>query len=784
MSVIFNCPPDGPPPPSDSECGISKEYSWTSNITGNLYYYVPGTNESLISLTFTPSINNGSNIIVDLIYYVGNTETFVETWNLGTLPSTVTKYHFLNFASQLDETDKFIKLRITTTNGSSGKILTSLNCSIEVTTELFCTGNTLNVQTNECSCDSVNNVRIYTAKQDSLNYSFPYFKTTWYLDPELSKRAPCGNYMTVGSKSQVVYTYDCGINHNTYINYTCGECRQISCTSGSYTTTHNGYTKNNPYIDGTPQITLNGLVYSIKCFNLTLSASKSNVYVPLTFTYTGPADDVCFTISDPSAEEGSVGVLSYSEFSPSNSPFFIPSTIQTLIRFAKGQTSKTIWVIPPLSKVLQIRMAVGQDLNNVKRVVTTTTTYQCGTAFYSYLTTGLHAYSAYDSINTPKLKTYLYSFVPISRWTVGTILFCDRLLSQPAYPYYYGINNLIYKVGDPFLRELGVKKEYIVTKKIGQKAKVTERTIQRNWMETLASGEKTSPACITPLITMGVISKVIPKLTARKPKTYLYFMGYSPLEQNGGNIVASNNNTFTIWDGDKQIPVTGFQHASYKLDDSWRQGFAVYLARFGQDVQFTYKNISSLIKIYDATLAVNVGLGALSASLFYYGFLTQAAVNAQATAFSFWGTAGLNCPGAVQFLTTLAKFLGVSSGGLGLIFIGILIALLAIFVKFRKTIRESCKLYYIRYNQGPYMNLGDPIWVTTNKTDSSSGYYCDGGYFYTYDSTTKSVQKKEVSYSVVNGVKTISMKPDDPTLVVDISRLMFLPYVSGRPETY
>jgi len=773
MSVIFNCPPDGPPPPENSECGVNKEYIWTSNNTGSFYYYVPGMNKSLISLDFGVTSNNGSNIVVELIYYVAGVETTVETWNLGVLPAStsVTKYHYLNFATQLQEVDKFLKLRITTTNGTSGRMVTSLNCNIEVTTALFCTGNTLNVETNECSCNTANNVRIYTEKQDSLNYSFPYFKTAWYLDPKLTVPAPCGDYMTVGLTSQVVYTYDCSANHDTNINYTCGNCSQISCGSGSYLATHTGYTKSNPYIEGTTPIVLNGLLYSIKCFNLKLSASKNNIYVPITFTYSGLADDVCFTISDPDAVNDNVGILTYSEFSPSNSPFFNTVTNQTLIRFKKGQTSKTIWVIPPLTKVLKIRMAVGQQLKNIKRTASTTATFQCGTPFYSYLTTGLHTYSAYDSINSPKLKTYLYSFVPISSWVKGTILFADRLCTQPAYPYYYGINNTVYKVGDPFLRELGVQREITIRKKLFGKTKVTEKIIQANWMQTLPNGEKRCPACVIPFMSMGIITKILPKSTLKKPSTYLYFMGYSALVENGGKKVSSNDDFFTVFDGKNQIPVTGFQHASYRLEESWRQGFAVYLSKFGQEVQFAYKNISSLTSTFSAGIGLNLGLGTLAAALLYAGLTTTA-------------TGSIAC---VTWLTTLISnltwALGVSTGGLGLIVAAFVIAILAIFVRFKKTIKEPCKLFYIRYNAGPYMNNGDIVWTTTGKTVSSPGFYCDGGYFYTYNNT-RVVSQKELSYSEGNGVKQYSIKPDEPTLVVSFSQLMFLPYVSGRPETY
>ena len=39
-------------------------------------------------------------------------------------------------------------------------------------------------------------------------------------------------------------------------------------------------------------------------------------------------------------------------------------------------------------------------------------------------------------------------------------------------------------------------------------------------------------------------------------------------------------------------------------------------------------------------------------------------------------------------------------------------------------------------------------------------------------------------FKIVNGVKTFSVAPDDPTLVVELPKLLFLPYISGRPVSF
>lgn len=776
MSVIFNCPPPGPPPPDQSECGTAKSYTWASNGTGILYYYVPGMNLNLASFTFSPVRNSGSNITVELIYFVGGVEKTVETWNLGTLSQPVVRYHYFNFLSQISELDKFAKLKITTTNGTSGEILTSLDCSIQVTNALFCTGSTLNPVTNECSCDPRNNVRVYTIKKDSLNFSFPYFNTTWYLDPQLSIPAPCGDYMTTGV-DRVIYSYDCGVNHNTFIRNSCGNCIQNAC-GGEVNLTHVTYSKNNPYIEGVLDIDLNGLVYSVKCLNLKLSTNNNNVYVPITFSYTGDADDVCFTISDPSAEVGDVGELSYSEFSPLTSPLFVVASEKTLIRFEKGQKTKTIWVIPPLGRVLKLRVAVGQKLSNVKRVVASKIISQCGTPFNSYLS-GLHVYSAYDSVNNPKLTTYVYSFTPISNWNTNTVLFADRLCSQPAYPYYYSINDIVYKVGTPFLRELGYQRDLTVSRKLTGKTKLSYRIRQGNWMKTNGDGTKECLACVIPYMGMGFITKIMTKQSLIKPSSYLYFMGLS-LPYQGKTY--SNSNTFTIFDGEDHKPVTGFQHASYRLDDAWRQGFSVFLLRFNIAVQYAFRSVSNTTGTNGGGWGIILGIGITSALMFFWG-LASDITSGNGTS----GNGSLTCPKdpngtgpCNSFLKKISEKLGVSIGGLIKIVVAIILAILAIFVRFSKVFKEPCKIFYIRYNQGPYMNVGDVVFVLSDKTRRmEQGWLCDGSYFYTIGPGSQ-VTIKELSYQN----NEYSIKPDEPRLVVNIPQLMFLPYVSGRPDTY
>ena len=98
-NLDFFCPPEGPPPPLSGECGTIKSYSWTTSGNGLVSFYVPGINRTLTSLTFTPISNNGSNITVEMVYYVNSVLTTGATWNFSTLPSIITKTHYLDFGN-------------------------------------------------------------------------------------------------------------------------------------------------------------------------------------------------------------------------------------------------------------------------------------------------------------------------------------------------------------------------------------------------------------------------------------------------------------------------------------------------------------------------------------------------------------------------------------------------------------------------------------------------------------------------------------------------------------
>jgi hypothetical protein len=213
--------------------------------------------------------------------------------------------------------------------------------------------------------------------------------------------------------------------------------------------THTTYTKTNPYLPGAKNVQNNGaILYSEQSIILDFTGRQDkNIIVPITFYYSGASpSNAVVTFSDPNAPSNYItGYLSYSENNPVDTPFFIPVFDLTAIKILPNQ-STTIWVTVPSSGLINVRFMMGYAFNiSNKPSRVTKISYTCGSPYYAY-NAGLHAYSGWDALpaNNPKLNTWLYSLTAISSWTVGTKVFADRQMSQPAFPYYYGINDKVY----------------------------------------------------------------------------------------------------------------------------------------------------------------------------------------------------------------------------------------------------------------------------------------------------------------------------------------------------
>jgi hypothetical protein len=94
--LILSCPPTGGTLTTSGDCNSIKSYCWATNETGTIDYYMPRYNDILVSFDFLGVTNNGSTIVVELIYYQNGVQSIKETWNLGTLTSSTKMNHKFN----------------------------------------------------------------------------------------------------------------------------------------------------------------------------------------------------------------------------------------------------------------------------------------------------------------------------------------------------------------------------------------------------------------------------------------------------------------------------------------------------------------------------------------------------------------------------------------------------------------------------------------------------------------------------------------------------------------
>jgi hypothetical protein len=788
--LILSCPPTGGTLTTSGDCNSIKSYCWTTNETGTIDYYMPRYNDILVSFDFLGITNNGSTIVVELIYYQNGVQSIKETWNLGTLTSSIKKYHKFNFGNT--PTNNSFQLRVTTTGGTSGCFNVNFDCSVNVTSAQFCSGTTFNSLTNVCECGS-SPFFLYADIQDGWNLLFPYALSgvTWYLDPQLQTPAPCGDYTTYGNINPIIYTYDC-VNFKSTVKRLCKPVVIDPCTAETITSlyTHTTYTKPNPYLPGTKNIPGNGyILYSEHSTTLDYTGrAQKNMIVPITFYYSGATLSGAYvTLSDPNAAPGlTTGYVSYSEIEPADTPYFLPVVDLSIIKIP-ARVEKTIWVVIPTSGLLTVRFMAGWGWNVPnKPSKITRITYPCQPiTFYNY-EMGLHAYSGYDALpaNNPKLKTYLYSLIPINEWAVGTNVFSDLQLTQPAFPYNYGYGNKVYSVGVTYpnfslLREWGTKTDYQVTNK--RFVTKINPIIQgpKNW--TIFDGTNyKSEACLDLYMDVGTIASITLSTNLKQPSSYLYFMGYNsdPARKD-----IANNEFFTTYDFKKKKhnPLTGYEHALWKLSGAISKGVQKYMLQF--DPNKVNKYLEAISKGLN-NLMILTGMG-IAAATVVSSFLVASAQIAITFPTSFAGFfagelsikflaaggAQILCPGAL-----------ILSAAVAVAVIALVLVTVLFFFGYSKTYRQTCKIFFQKFTNTPYIEEGNTLYNLSGLTGIQNGVYNDGGYFYTQQSGV--ITKKELSYKDVNGIKTYSFAPDNPTTVVDLTLLTLLPYISGRPQDY
>ena len=522
-----------------------------------------------------------------------------------------------------------------------------------------------------------------------------------------------------------------------------------------------------------PKYALKDMIYpadmkfATKTRKLDLS-SEDYGYATIEVSYTGTMDFVAVVFYDDSGEDVSIRNSLNGLFYLSNKSAFLENVI--LGKDVSG--TKTFYVVVNTNQLntnrfLTIEVAVGAYNAPVSSSVTLS--YECPFPIYEY-TTGLHTYSPYDArAGSSTLTTKLYSFTPIESWSVNTFVYLNSRLNDPALPYYYGYGTKVYKVGGDYDRAYGTVTSYTVKKKLFGKAKTTTDTDGPR----LFTGNTTnsSEACVIPLMEdIGIIKQIYNVTGLTQPQLYRYYMGYDP-----SNKRLSNDSVFTEYSLARSVhdPIVGSTHALEKITQGYVTGYDSSLS----------------IHLWIDALALG-GIGLLQIPNYItFGF------DVGNSLVTLWDK--LLGPLAEKVSTLLGKqVLGLALGTwfniIGWAYLAF--ALYKIFFTYT-TIKliEPCKIFLHHFTTTPYINIGSVLYRTPTPSVRNTGYFCDGVYYYrqTGSSTTATVSEKEISCT--NAILTedplvysyqCSIQADSPTLVTDKSKLIVLPYTSGKPIPY
>lgn len=760
-------------PVTPKYCSETYSVPWLSNGTVYAKFISQNVNQQMIAFDFEAVTNNGSTIIVNLIYVRDGVSIIAQTYNLGTLSSPTRKYNFLNVGGgYFGETE--LTLEIVTTNGTSGEISITLDCEVDVASQEFCfVPDGVNPQDVCPNCNTTR--RVYWEQTfngiQKLNFSYGI----WYKDAELQTPADCGFYKADTPNGTIWRV----CNGGPIFEATCDSLEFQCFQTSQRTHPASNYTYSNPYSPGTtvtPQYTLK---YSILSSTLELDDDEPTNF-DVVLRYTGSPEVVGFTIADANVRQPFVGNISYSSVTTPNT--FVPITINHL--FIITGASKELRVKLNLNtdsnyktKSIRFRHFVGNKVGTTPATVTTSVLADCNTKAPTYIYSGgVHPYSSYDSLINPKTFTYLYSLTQISSWGVGTRVYCDWMLTQFAYPWYYGIQNKSYKVGQPFYREYGSIKFFDVKTSQAKQFAKTMGWAKENYKVTQRiEGPKkwgnndVVPACLEPSMITGKISKIINQANLVQPSSYVYFMGYS----NAG-FVQANDDVFTIYDWANaiQIPITGYQHASYKLAPGYLAGLPPEVRRYAEGIS--------------NTPMVTYVLGSLGfAVASYYVIKTiPLTFSKEALHLAFAKTSGYMPLYLGGGSCTSASVLASAATTAFVIAVVVLVILIILFfVNNKQVISEPCREFKKRYTNTPYIQINDLLYGQNNPALYTPGYYCDGAYFYQVNNSGN-VISKSISYTIKYGAAEYSILPDKPSYVIEPAKLFFLAYTAGRPNFY
>ena len=489
----------------------------------------------------------------------------------------------------------------------------------------------------------------------------------------------------------------------------------------------------------------------------------------ISYTVTGNADIVGVSFAGPDMP------ISYST---TLSGLFQPLLSGDYIKLTAGVTKRIYAIVNATRKssLLPITLCVGRK-GTLPSNVTVNVQYNCTDVgpLYSYLT-GLHVYSPYDAANTPSLYTYLYSYTPINSWTDNTELYANANFTQPAYPYYYSTGSYVYKVGDNLERSFGEKEYVEIIKKwaLGKTRVYNRIEGPKSWKGTDVNGFTTENFVFPTMNNVGKLKQTILSSSLTQPSSYLYYLGAASTAQAAADF-------FTRFDFNNRVvhTIPGFSHALQKLSKA-------FIGGYNRNLKFDYSEI--------AIPAIALGIALIDKYIVGYSITNTGALTKFVSTllrFEVWiNSTATTSAGSGGFAGILGPF-AVS-------LITIIIVLIALYIIYlllqptKTTIQEPSITFKYRYANTPYLNNGTRLYTNTALSTYLSEYYCDGIYF--YDQTAGTIANKELSYStnaLLNldplqkglAYSTKTDAPDSGSVISNFSKLLALPYCSGKPDT-
>jgi hypothetical protein len=486
------------------------------------------------------------------------------------------------------------------------------------------------------------------------------------------------------------------------------------------------------------------------------------------FSYSGPMDyvSICFLDNDGgdvsvSADIDGLYLISKNsvkfEFVIKDGSFNGPTTFYVIVNGDETVKTERLTVLIAMGKI-------GTPPVNSSMSITC----DCEVPLYKY-EAGIHVYSGYDAIDgNSKLRTKLSSRTPIESWTTNTLIYSGSFFQNPAQPYYYGINDKVYKVGGRYDRSYGTQTQVTTKKKLFGKTKTSTQTFgPKSWYDP---ANETSDACTMPFFEgVGRIRGIVNSSSLVQPQQYRYYLGYDSLSKR-----PSNDSVFTQYSfaTESHNPIVGATHALSKLLIGVALGYRRDLI-FNDPTQGA--TVFGLAFLYAGAKAI---WGVKPCAC-----VVQADVVANGISRLF--------PKTVKFFTSIGKWLTSAAVFPWVIGALLIIALILLFSVKTRRFREPCKKFLHHFTNKPYIEVSEGeddtvLYRDPQLTVVNNGYYCDGVYY--YEQSGGKITSKEVSYTnaIVNDNPVefefqYSIQADSPTLVVDYNNLTILPYTSGKP---